>query len=143
LNFEAILRQSENEAVETAFWDASRAARTRALLERRPQLLRFDEKRSAFVVEGAGGMNRETFAIDRENWVPGTRMNVTLQKRVPPSQFTLVQGELVDVREITAAHFFPDGTCSPFLVNLEIGASDFTIEIDPWTGAELLGEGDE
>jgi len=138
VNFEALVRQNEASAVETAFWEATRAARTRALIERRPHLMRFDDEEVSFVVEEPGGANRVTYVVERENWAPGTRLDVKLQKHVPPSQFSLIAGDLVDTRNIPAAHFFPDGTCSPFLVNLKVGADDFTIEIDPWTGAELL-----
>lgn len=138
VNLDALLRQSEVSAVESAFWEAAREARTRALIERRPQSLRFDEETMAFVVEEAGGVNRVEYPIDQDDWAPGTRLEIHLQKRVPPSQFSLVAGDLIDVRPIAAAHFFPDGTCSPFLVEMEVGAHDFTIEIDPWTGAELV-----
>jgi hypothetical protein len=39
---------------------------------------------------------------------------------------------------VKAVQFFPDGTCTPFAVSLEVGNDRRTIEIDPWTGAELL-----
>ena len=143
VNFESLVRQNEASAVETAFWQATRTARTRALIDRRTQALRFDADAVSFVVEEAGGANRETFDVDQKDWASGTRLEINLQKRVPPSQFSLIAGDLVDTRNIPAAHFFPDGTCSPFLVNLKVGADDFTIEIDPWTGAELLLDEEE
>jgi general secretion pathway protein H len=142
VNFESLLRMSEGQAVEAAFWDASREARTRALLERRPQWLRFEKKESMFVVEEAGGGNPKTFAIDRDGGDSGVKVDVAFQKKVPPNKFTLRQGELVDVRDIAAARFFPDGTCLPFQVAIEVGGVETTIDIDPWTGAQLL-ESDE
>ena len=142
VNFESLLRVGEGQAVEAAFWNASREARTRALLERRPQWLRFEEKEALFIVEEAGGGNPETFAVDRDGWDPGVKLKVAFQKKVPPNKFTLRQGELVDVRDIPAARFFPDGTCLPFQLAIEVGGAESKIEIDPWTGAQLL-ESDE
>jgi general secretion pathway protein H len=138
VNYDSMLRQSEADAVETTFWRAVREARTRALLERHPQALRFDQKAAEFVVEEPGETRGLVFAIPRENWAPDTKLEVKLQKRVPPSQFTLVQGELIELREIPAVGFFPDGTCMPFSLTYEVGGKEATLEIDPWTGAQLL-----
>ena len=49
-----------------------------------------------------------------------------------------VQGELIELREIPAVGFFPDGTCVPFSLTYEVGGKEATLEIDPWTGAQLL-----
>lgn len=143
VNFDSLLSVSEDQAVESAFWSASREARTRALLQRRPQWLRFDEKGAAFIVEEAGGEHRKSFAIDRDNWDSATKVEVAFQKKVPPNKFTLRQGELVDVRDIPAARFFPDGTCLPFRVAIDIDGAETEIEIDPWTGARLLEEDED
>jgi hypothetical protein len=64
---------------------------------------------------------------------------IALKKRVDRSQFTLVRGELVDLREIPEVRFFPDGACIPFVADFRVGDTERQIEIDPWTGAELLG----
>lgn len=142
VNFESLLRMSEGQAVEAAFWDASREARTRALLERRPQWLRFEEKETLFVVEEAGGGNPKTFAVDRDGWDADVKVRVAFQKKVPPNKFTLRRGQIVDVRDIAAARYFADGTCLPFQVAIEVGDVETKIEIDPWTGAQLI-ESDE
>jgi prepilin-type N-terminal cleavage/methylation domain-containing protein len=138
MNFDALVRQTEGEAAESAFWQAVREARTQALLGRSPRSLRFDEKNATFVVEDVGQAGARMFPIDRENWAPDTPLEIRLQKRIPPSQFTLVQGDLIEMRDIPAVQFFPDGTCTPFAVALKVGSDQRTIEIDPWTGAQLL-----
>jgi general secretion pathway protein H len=142
VNFATLLSESESQAVESAFWSAAREARLRALLERQPQWLRFEKDEAVFVVEEAGGGKPLKFDIDRKSWDPGTELEVVLEKKVPPNKFTLRQGELVDVREIAAAQFFPDGTCLPFQLSMTINGAESDIVIDPWTGARLL-EDDE
>lgn len=138
VNLDSLLRQSESEAVQGAFWLAVRDARTTALLERRPQALRFDEKEAKFLVDDLPLGRTKSFAIDRSQWAPDTRLEVALKKRLPPSQFSLVQGEVVDLRDIPSVGFFPDGTCLPFVLSLRVRDFERTIEIDPWTGTELL-----
>jgi len=136
LNVEAMVRQSEASVVEGTFWEAVRTARTEALLKRRTETLRFDERASAFVMESSGGSRR--FAIDRSTWKQDLALEVAFKKRLASSQFTLVGGQLVDLREIPSIQFFQDGTCTPFVLELVVGESTRRIEIDPWTGAELL-----
>jgi general secretion pathway protein H len=138
VNLESLMRETEADSVETAFWSATRDARTRALVDREPQLVRFDAKAAAFVVEAARSQSTRRVTIDRSRWAEDVKVEVALQKRLPASQFSLVRGQLVEVREVAAVQFFPDGTCTPFLVSLKVGRDERTIEIDPWTGSELL-----
>lgn len=138
VNFESLLKESESEAVESAFWLATREARTRALVDRVPQALRYDEKGWAFVVDQDSGSNPRRFPISQENWSPDVELEVFFQKRIPPSQYSLIAGELVELREIEHVRFFPDGSCTPFVVAIEVGAVERSIEIDPWTGSELV-----
>lgn len=137
VNIESLVRQSEGDAVETAFWGATRDARLHALVDREAQVVRFDPKAAAFVVQAASGRTSHV-AIARDNWAPDTKLDVAFQKRLPASQFSLVQGQLVELREIAQVQFFPDGTCTPFVLSLKVGATERSIEIDPWTGAQLL-----
>lgn len=136
LNIESMVRQSEASLVEGAFWEAARAARTDALLKRRTETVRFDERESAFIVQSAEGTRR--FDIDRSSWKSDLKLEVAFMKRLASNQFTLVGGQLVDLREIPSIQFFQDGTCTPFVLELTVGDSERRIEIDPWTGAELL-----
>lgn len=136
LNIESMVRQSAASVVEGAFWEAARTARTDALLQRRTETVRFDERSGAFIVQSPAGQRR--FEIDRKDWKSNLRLEVAFKKRLASSQFTLVRGELVDLREIPSIQFFQDGTCTPFVLELVVGDATRRIEIDPWTGAELL-----
>jgi len=139
-NVESMMRQSAASAVEGAFWEAARAARTDALLKRRTGTVRYDEREAAFVIEANDGVRR--FEVDRTEWKQDLTLEIAFKKRLAASQFTLVRGQLVDLREIPSIQFFQDGTCTPFVVELVVGDTTRRIEIDPWTGAELLPDED-
>ncbi len=138
VNLDSLMQVSESEAVETTFWEASREARTRALVDRAPQALRYDEETAAFIVEAQGTGAGRRFHIDRDRWPEDFKIEIELQKRLPASQFSLVRGRLVEMRAVPMVQFYPDGTCTPFVLSMKVGRDERTIEIDPWTGAELL-----
>lgn len=139
MNAGSLGKQTAAQAVEAKFWEAVREARSQAIIDREAHALRFDAKAVAFVVENTRTGHRESFAVSREDWPADTELEIALKKRVDRSQFTLVAGQLVDLREIPEVRFFPDGACVPFVAVFQIGATERQIEIDPWTGAELLG----
>ena len=58
-------------------------------------------------------------------------------ERLPKDGYRLVRGELVTQREIDSVTFYPDGTCTPFSVDLIIGEYQSDFQIDPWTGSQL------
>jgi type II secretion system protein H len=139
VNASSFGRQTATQAVEAQFWNAVREARTRAIVDRQAQAVRYDDEAVAFVVENIRDGAQSTFSVSREDWPPDLEVAIALKKRVDRSQFTLVRGELVDLREIPEVRFFPDGACVPFVADFRVGDTERQIEIDPWTGAELLG----
>lgn len=50
----------------------------------------------------------------------------------------LIAGELVETQTVPKVIFYPDGTCSPFRVQLQEGGNVRVIAIDPWTCAPVL-----
>jgi len=138
INADSMLKQTATQAVESKFWEAVRVARSEAIVERHGRSLRFDEKALAFVVENEQSGAEQTFAIKRDDLPANAEIAVALRKRVDRTQWTLVAGELVDLREIPVVRFFPDGACTPFVVTIAVNDEDRLVEIDPWTGAELL-----
>jgi hypothetical protein len=143
LNADALLNQAPIQAVETKFWVAVREARAQAILQRRAHAMRFDRKAGAFVIENVFTGAERRFVVNREDWPEEMEFSVALKKRVDPGQHRLVAGELVTLRDIPAVRFFPDGACTPFVAVLQVGDAEEEIEIDPWTGAELLKSKDE
>jgi hypothetical protein len=138
LNADSLTRETATQAVESKFWQAVREARSQAIVHRRAQALWFDKKAAAFVVESVETGTKETFAIKRDDWAPDTELEVALIKEVDSGKHTMVAGVLVTLREIPEARFFPDGACTPFVATFQVGAEEKQIEIDPWTGAELM-----
>ena len=78
VNLESLMRETEAGSVETAFWSATRDARTRALVDREPQLVRFDAKAAAFVVEAARSQRTRRVTIDRSRWAEDGKGGVAL-----------------------------------------------------------------
>lgn len=138
LNADSLIRQTATQAVELKFWEAVREARSQAIIHRRAQAVWFDKKAAAFVVENVDTGAKQTFVIKRDDWAPDTELVVAFKKKVDSNKHTMVAGELVTLREIPEVRFFPDGACTPFVAAFNVGAEEKLIEIDPWTGAELL-----
>ncbi|MBL4574709.1 MAG: prepilin-type N-terminal cleavage/methylation domain-containing protein [Opitutaceae bacterium] len=136
LNLDSLIAQGEADSLESEFWRATREARTLALYERKPQTLLFDEDAIAFIVFGANG--KKILSVNTKSWAKESRAEVTFTQRLTDDSFTLVSGKLIQTKEIPFVRFFPDGTCMPFLIEINVGESTRTIEVDPWTGAELL-----
>jgi type II secretion system protein H len=143
LNAESLVKESTMQAVQAKFWNAVREARSEAIVHRRAQALWFDKKAAAFVVENVETGTKETFPIKRDDWAPDTELVVALKKQVDSNQHTMIAGELQTLREIPEARFFPDGACTPFVATFTVANEEAQIEIDPWTGAELLKADDE
>jgi type II secretion system protein H len=143
INADSLTRETATQAVEAKFWTAVREARSQAILHRRAQALWFDKKAAAFVVENVETGAKRSFVIKRDDWAPDTRLEVALQKQVDSNQHTMVAGELKTLKEIPEARFFPDGACTPFVATFNVGGEEKEIELDPWTGAELLKRDNE
>lgn len=139
LKAESLVKQTATQMVEAKFWEAVREARSGAIVNRRAQTVRYDAKAMAFIVEEEKSGAQKTFAISHDDWPSDQELKVALKKHVDRSQHTLVAGEIVDLRVIPEVHFFPDGACTPFVASFLVGRNDERqIEIDPWTGAEML-----
>lgn len=143
VNLDMLAKQTELDAVESGFWKSVREARAEALLDRRAQSLRYEAKTATFLVTDEVTGEVRSFPIKRDDWAPETRLEISLLKRLGRNQFTIQSGELVDLREVPVVHFFPDGAITPFVVRLQVGPLDKQIEIDPWTGAEMLKRDEE
>ncbi|TVR50722.1 MAG: prepilin-type N-terminal cleavage/methylation domain-containing protein [Puniceicoccaceae bacterium] len=138
VNYETLLRRGPMQTVEETFWRATREARQRALFQRQPQRVVFDEEAHAFIIRSPGG--DRNFRLDRGRWPADMEAEVTFFQDLPEDGYRLIRGELVRQRPIPQVVFYPDGSCTPFEVRLEVGDSSRSIRIDPWTGAELLPE---
>jgi len=136
INFDVLIRQNEADSLEQAFWRASSEARNRALFERRSRDLRYDPESTAFLLEGGHEMVR--FPVNTSDWTEGIKTEVLFNQRLSDDSYSLVGGKLITDRKVEFVRFYPDGTCMPFILSIRTGDTVRTIEIDPWSGAELL-----
>ena len=141
INFDTLIRQNEADSLEQAFWQASSEARNLALFERRPQDLRYDPENKAYTV-GAGAKVKR-YEVDTSSWKKDLETEVLFKQRLSDDSYRLVAGQLVTQREIPLVRFYPDGTCMPFVLEIKAGDDLRSIEIDPWSGAELLSADDK
>ncbi|MBK8475610.1 MAG: type II secretion system protein [Opitutaceae bacterium] len=54
------------------------------------------------------------------------------------NDFILVRGELVTRRPVEGVRIFPDGSCQAFAIEFQLGTYKHRVQIDPWTGSEML-----
>ncbi len=136
-NFDRLFREAEDASVENAFWQASQEARLEALYSRRPISVFFDEERAAFVMANLGVEIRE-FPAATET-ADGRLVDVAFVQQRPGDRQVLIGGRAVDTWPIDQVVFYPDGTCTPFSLEIAVGPDRRRIRVDPWTGAEMLG----
>ena len=135
-NFDRLFREAEDASVESAFWTASQEARLEALYSRQPISVFFDEERAAFVMASLGEEIR-VFPAATET-ADGRAIDVAFVQRRPGDRQVLIGGRAVDTWPIDQIVFYPDGTCTAFSLEIAVGADRRRIQIDPWTGAEML-----
>ena len=134
-NITSLLKQGELESLQNELWGAIEQAKQSAVFRRMPHVVRFDEEAQAFVV--SAGSEQFTFEVDTDGFDDGVEISVIFNERLPKDGYRLVRGELVTQREIDSVTFYPDGTCTPFSVDLIIGEYQSDFQIDPWTGSQL------
>ena len=134
-NLNSMLKQTELEALENGLWASIGQARQDAVFSRNPVVMRYDAENQAFVL--VSGAVETPFAIDTSGLGEGVEIRVVFKEMLPSDGYRLVRGELVTEREIETVTFFPDGTCSPFSVDLQIADYVSSIQMDPWTGSQL------
>jgi prepilin-type N-terminal cleavage/methylation domain-containing protein len=134
-NLDSFLRQSEVELLESAFWQAAREARLQATARREPVALRYDAEEQAFVVSGR---EERRFRVSLPDLPPGLEPRVVFSLPLPKNGLRMVRGELIDRQETDWVTYFGDGSNQPFTVEFVWGRAERSVEIDPWTGVELV-----
>lgn len=136
LNVVSMFRGSVMDELEGTLWIAIDKAKQNAVFQQRRVALSFDEERLALVL--SSGDRRELYELAEQEG--GEEIRVLFNERLPENARYLVSGRIVDEREIERVVFFPDGTCTPFLVSVEYGELRNSFEIDPWTGNQIVPE---
>lgn len=141
-NINSLLKQGELEALQNEFWGAVERAKQMAVFSQQPFRMRYDDELQAFVVSSGGGL-QELFEVEVEGLGNDIEIGVLFMQTLPEDGYRLVRGELVTQREIESITFYPDGTCTPFSVDLKIADYQSSLQIDPWTSAQMTGRAEE
>lgn len=120
--------------MEDVFWAAVEFARDHALQTRSELTLRFDREAGAFIADTREGPRFFTLPESLDG------AQVDFLAAAPGGSAVLIGGTLVETRSLPRVSFFPDGTCTPFRVQLRRGEADapLYLAIDPWTCAPVL-----
>ncbi len=136
VSVESLGKSSPADEFEGAFWRAMAQAREQALTSRRPVELAFDPEAMSFLLAGTGGDRSVPLPAE----VAGRKDDcaVAFSVELPSNDFILVRGELVTRRPVEAVRIFPDGSCQAFAIEFQLGTYKHRVQIDPWTGSEML-----
>ena len=119
------------------FWQASHAARKTALQNAAVQgghdvRLSFDDKQKAFIADD--GVAPQTFPIAKAP----PDLAVTFVPTNGGANSAPAAGSPDQTPPVPYVTFYGDGTCTPFEVQFHSKASVQLVDIDPWTGAQIL-----
>jgi len=138
VSLESLGKSSPADEFEGAFWRAMALAREQALATRRPVELAFDPKEKSFQLAGSGGEKMVPVPPAAAAAAKEDDCTATFSVELPSNDFILVRGELVTRRPVDAVKVFPDGSCQAFAITFQLGNYKHRVQIDPWTGAEML-----
>ena len=139
-------------APEDVFWKAVQESRKLALRREQEVRLRFDGDKKRFVaLDGArpaalaaDGVTREDVAL-REFVVPAAGPDLTMEflAATKGGKAILVGGTMIETQPVPFVTFYPDGTCSPFRLQIMRQGGARILGVDPWTCAAVLSTSDE
>lgn len=118
--------------VEGVFWQAAATARRAALQSDREVRLRYDGAKRTLVAALPGG--ETTFPLPEGE----TRLDFLAPESTSRAGLVLIGGVLTETRTLPAVTFYPDGTCSPFRVQVTSPDTNRIIAVDPWTASPAL-----
>lgn len=136
LNLDSLLRSSEIETLENEYWRAVDAAKSGAVFTQRPHFIEWNEDEHRFVVKADGVV--ESFEVESDTINADTPIEVRFEEVAPENSYVLIRGELVSKRDIATVGFYPDGTCSPYVVTMKVAGYQTEFQMDPWTGVQLV-----
>lgn len=118
---------------EDVVWSAIAESRKFALLHETEVWLSYDNQERFFTAATALGARQ--FPVPEG----AGEFDLTFLGMAKGEQSILIAGRLIETSTIDGVRFFPDGTCTPFRVQLvEEGKQPEVLEVDPWTCAPAL-----
>lgn len=137
---------------EQVFWKVVQDARKQALKAEHEMRLKYDAQKKQFVI--VDGLAPATLAADgvTKEEVPlkiypipanlGADVTIDLLSANKSGAMVLIGGVLQESQPLPFVTFYPDGTCSPFRLQLAGSAGAYTLGVDPWTCAPVLKPSD-
>lgn len=146
------LLSEEPATLEQVFWKSVQDARKQALKAEHEMLLKFDAQKKQFVIlDGlapatlaADGITKEEVALKHFPIPPASAKDLTIDllSANKSGAMVLIGGVLQESRSLPFVTFYPDGTCSPFRLQIAGSAGAYTLDVDPWTCAAILKPGE-
>ena len=135
INVVSMFRGSAMDELEGQLWIAIDKGKQTAVFQQRRGTLSYDKEEIALILSGGSSMERFDLAHEEEG-----EIRIIFNEQLPDNSRYLIGGNVVTEREIEKVVFYPDGTCTPFLVTLEFGDYRSSFQIDPWTGNQIVPE---
>jgi general secretion pathway protein H len=135
VNITALLPSLGDQSLEERFEKAVREARRAALDTNLTQRFEFDEASGEFRFRPVSEAKPEPPATLS---APRGAPQVRFLKSTAPTARYLIGGQARSLEPTTVVLFHPDGTCTPFTVEIIEGERRREITLDPWTTAEVL-----
>lgn len=125
-------------SVDDVFWKAVQEARKTALQQgREVKLHYFDEReRGRGFAVGENGAGKD-FSIPAVAGAPTRDLTVEFIS-AQKGNTILVGGLLLETQTLPSVTFYPDGTCTPFRLQIVRNGATHQLAIDPWTCAQIL-----
>jgi general secretion pathway protein H len=138
-------------APEDVFWKSVQESRKAALKIEHEVRLKFDKDKKRFLlidgnappVMAADGVT-EVDTPMKELPIPNAPADLEMDFLSPMKggPAILVGGVLVESKPVAYVTFYPDGTCSPFRLQIFRSGGASTLGVDPWTCAPILEKKD-
>lgn len=146
------LLTGEPATLEEVFWKSVQESRKRALKAEHEMRLKFDAQKKQFlIVDGlaptrlaADGVTKEEVPLKVFPVPPASASDVSvdLLSAGKTGAMVLIGGVLMESESLRFVTFYPDGTCSPFRLQIARPAGAYTLNVDPWTCAPMLTPAD-
>lgn len=141
INVQGMFTRSEIDSVEDSFWSAVDKAKQNSVFQQRRYRLSFDEERKAFRI--SSGDVEELFEFDLGPLGDELPLEISFTEKMPENGSKLIGGRRISDREIEKVLFYPDGTCTPFSITIDVSEYSAQYDIDPWTAAPLIPTEDD
>ena len=132
----AQLLNTQPASVDEIFWKAVQAARQSALKSGREALLTFVNDKDhgkEFIVDNAESKQALPIPVALAD-----TLEVTFLSTQKGGNAILVAGVVVETQVVSPVVFYPDGTCTPFRMQVYNRGGAHVVSIDPWTCAPIL-----